>query len=80
MNINKYRQLVFGKEQSQFNGGRIMILTMVLKLLDLYKKINLNLVGLVTLACNISSWEVKEDQTIERSCLATLGYESISGN
>lgn len=57
-----------------------MILTMVLKLLDLYKKINLNLVGMVTLACNISSWEVKEDQTIERSCLTTLGYESISGN
>lgn len=53
---------------------------MVLKLLDLYKKMNLNLVGMVTLACDVSSWEVKEGQTIERSCLATLGYEFISEN
>ena len=33
---------------------------MVLKLLDLYKKMNLNLVGMVILACDVSSWEVKE--------------------
>lgn len=55
-------------------------MTMVLKLLDLYKKMNLNLVGMMTLACDVSSWEVKEGQTMERSCLATLGYEFISEN
>ena len=80
MNIKKYRQLIFGKEQSQFNGGRIIFLTMVLKLLDLYKKMNLNLFGRVTLACDVSTWEVKEGQTLEKSCLATLGYEFISEN